>query len=222
MMKLLLSTIMLISGITVCVGQDIVTVGAETANIRNAPSARAAVIKVAKQGESFPVIAQQGAWNKVKIGNAFGWIHGNSLATVLPMIPTVDRWGDPNSKLLVLSDGTGTGTGTGTGSSGTVPSTPVERVKANSDSDSALRITYKPAAQYSETARKNQVQGTVRLRVTFLSTGEIGDVVPITELPDGLTEQAVNSARAIRFEPMRVNGEARSTTKIIEYSFSIY
>ena len=66
------------------------------------------------------------------------------------------------------------------------------------------------------------VNGTVQLKVTFLYSGEIGDIVPIKELPEGLTEQAINAAKGIRFQPKRVNGVPQSVTKIIEYSFSIY
>ena len=119
--------------------------------------------------------------------------------------------------------GAGQGTGAGQGSGSTTTERPTEPVRAApSEGDAPLKILSKPAAQYTETARKNQIQGSVRLRVVFLATGEIGDVVAITQLPDGLTDQAINAARGIRFEPMRVKGEPRTTTKIIEYTFAIY
>jgi hypothetical protein len=44
----------------------------------------------------------------------------------------------------------------------------------------------------------------------------------ITELPDGLTDQAIAAAKGIRFQPQRVNGVAKTTTKVVEYSFAIY
>ena len=211
------------SGLCVSYGQDIVTVSAETASIRSSPNAKASVIKTAKQGESFPLIAQQGAWNKVKVGKNFGWIHGNSLESALPLLRTTERpYGDTNSRFEVFADGTGTGTGTGrgtgtgvaigqgSGSTGARTALPNEPARSVPTSDTtALRILSKPRAEYTEVARRNQIQGTVRLRVVFLSTGEIGD-------------QAINAARGIRFEPMRVKGEPRSTTKVIEYGFAIY
>jgi TonB family protein len=62
----------------------------------------------------------------------------------------------------------------------------------------------------------------VRLRVTFLASGQIGSVSPVSGLSYGLTEQAIAAAKQIRFEPAKVNGVPQTVTKQIEYSFSIY
>jgi TonB family C-terminal domain len=86
----------------------------------------------------------------------------------------------------------------------------------------ALNILAKPRASYTDEARQNNVQGVVRLRVTFLASGQIGSISPVSTLPYGLTEQAIAAARNIRFEPKKVNGVAQSSVKQVEYSFSIY
>jgi TonB family protein len=85
-----------------------------------------------------------------------------------------------------------------------------------------LKITYKQKAQYTDAARTNGVQGTVTLRVTFLSSGGIGSITTIKGLPHGLTEQAIAAARAMRFEPEMIGGQARTTTRPVSFTFNIY
>lgn len=231
-MRSILLALCVFSALTISYGQDIVTVGTETANIRSAPNGKASVIRTARQGDALEVVEHRGAWNKVKIGKSFGWIHGNALETPSLQVPsTVSPFGDPNSR---LSDGQGTGTGTGrgvgtgtgrgVGSGDTAKQIKPDDPKTDEPTplNSPFRILSKPNATYTETARRNQISGTVRLRIQFLSTGEIGEIVPITELPDGLTDQAIAAAKGIRFQPQRINGVAKTTTKIVEYSFAIY
>lgn len=85
-----------------------------------------------------------------------------------------------------------------------------------------IQILSKPRATYTEQARINVVQGKVILKVTFLASGGIGNIVAVTTLGSGLTEQAIAAARQIKFIPAKVNGKAVSTTKTIEYSFAIF
>jgi TonB family protein len=85
-----------------------------------------------------------------------------------------------------------------------------------------VRILSKPRADYTQPARINEVEGAVRLRVMFLASGEIGEVIPLSGLAYGLTEQAMAAARQIRFEPATRDGIAVSVIKIVEYSFYIY
>ncbi len=85
-----------------------------------------------------------------------------------------------------------------------------------------LSLQSKPRAAYTDFARFYEITGVVRTRITFLASGEIGSVIPITKLPFGLTNQAVTAARSIRFEPAMKNGQPISVTKQVEYSFTIY
>jgi TonB family protein len=87
---------------------------------------------------------------------------------------------------------------------------------------SQMRIISKPRPNYTDKARQNQIQGKIQLRVTFLATGEIGSVSPLSSLPDGLTEQAIIAAQNIKFEPATEDGRLMTVTKLIEYNFTIY
>jgi TonB family protein len=86
----------------------------------------------------------------------------------------------------------------------------------------SLKILSKPLPQYTDEARKNNVTGTIKLRVTFLASGSIGDVIPESTLPDGLTEIAIEAAKGIKFKPATRNGEPLTVTKLVEYSFSSF
>lgn len=86
----------------------------------------------------------------------------------------------------------------------------------------ALKILDKPRAIYTNDARKNQIAGTVTLRVTFNANGSIGNIAVVNGLSDGLTEQAIAAARNIRFEPARRNGVAQTVSKQVQYTFTLY
>ncbi|MGI8469440.1 MAG: TonB family protein [Pyrinomonadaceae bacterium] len=114
--------------------------------------------------------------------------------------------------------GNGYGNGTGDGAEG-IPKMPV---KPPPPVVEPFKILSKPRANYTDTARQNQVTGVVRVRVVFLPSGSIGSVTPMNTLPYGLTDQAIAAAKQIRFEPQKSNGVPVPVTKVIEYSFSIY
>jgi TonB family protein len=85
-----------------------------------------------------------------------------------------------------------------------------------------VRLYLKPRALYTEMARKNGVEGKVQLRVVLAANGGIANVTPISELPYGLTEQAIAAARKIVFRPARRNGVKINVMKIFEYTFTMY
>jgi TonB family protein len=118
--------------------------------------------------------------------------------------------------------GNGTGSGTGDGGDGSSRTPPPPPPVAKPKVTQPMKITSKPKALYTDAGRQNQVQGTVTLRVTFLASGQIGSIAPVSGLPYGLTEQAISAARSIRFEPQMVNGSPVSVTKQVQYSFTIY
>jgi len=86
----------------------------------------------------------------------------------------------------------------------------------------ALQILSKPKALYTEEARENNIQGSVRLKIILLASGAVGSITPVTRLPYGLTEQAISAARQIRFKPKHVNGQPVSVVVTFEYGFNIY
>ena len=58
--------------------------------------------------------------------------------------------------------------------------------------------------------------------MVLAADGTVQDIVPMTTLPDGLSEQAVEAARNIEFTPAAKDGRAVSQYMIIEYNFNIY
>ncbi|HZH89791.1 MAG TPA: energy transducer TonB [Pyrinomonadaceae bacterium] len=84
------------------------------------------------------------------------------------------------------------------------------------------QITSKPEPLYTEEARKNQVTGTVRLRLILGASGAVSGITPVSRLPDGLTEKAIEAARRISFTPAEKDGRKVSQYVTIEYNFNIY
>jgi TonB family protein len=84
------------------------------------------------------------------------------------------------------------------------------------------QINSKPEPLYTEEARRNQVTGTVRLRLVLGASGSISGIVPVSRLPDGLTEKAIEAARRISFTPAEKDGRKVSQYVTIEYNFNIY
>lgn len=84
------------------------------------------------------------------------------------------------------------------------------------------QIISKPQPGYSERARSNGVEGIVHLKVELLANGTIGNVGPVTYLPNGLTERAISAARSISFTPQVVNGQPVTTEIDIYYTFSLH
>jgi TonB family protein len=107
----------------------------------------------------------------------------------------------------------GFGGGNSGGRAGTYSSSEVEQ---------RARLLFKPEPQYTEEARKNQITGTVMLRVVFSSGGEVVQIRAVRTLPFGLTEQAIAAARQIRFVPAMKDGRAVSVFMQLEYNFNLY
>lgn len=85
-----------------------------------------------------------------------------------------------------------------------------------------VRILSKPKGVYTEAARENRIEGSVRLKVNLLASGQVGSITPVVRLPFGLTEQAITAARQLKFRPKTVKGSPVSTMVTIDYSFEIY
>ena len=113
----------------------------------------------------------------------------------------------------------GSGNGPGSGSSSGLNAGPATEVRQGTN---PLRILAKPQARYTDDARVNNVQGSVRLKVTLLANGQVGSITVVNGLPDGLTEQAIAAARQLKFEPATKDGVPVSKVITIDYSFTIY
>lgn len=84
------------------------------------------------------------------------------------------------------------------------------------------RLVFKPEPQYTEEARRNQITGTVMLRVIFSSSGEVVQIQAVRTLPFGLTERAIAAARQIKFVPAMKGGQPVSVHMQLEYNFNLY
>lgn len=111
------------------------------------------------------------------------------------------------------------GYGEGNGDGGCTNYSPNESDTAD---QSKIKILSKPQARYTDAARKNDVQGSVVLKVTFLPSGKTGNISIVSGLPDGLNEQAIAAAKRICFIPPKRNGVPFAITKTVIYSFTIY
>lgn len=107
------------------------------------------------------------------------------------------------------------------GSDGNHPGEPNRVYRLPEVTQRALVIS-KPEALYSEAARRNQIMGTVVLRVVFSMSGEVTNIRALNPLPMGLTENAIAAARRIRFRPATKNGRPVSVYVQLEYNFNIY
>jgi TonB family protein len=83
-------------------------------------------------------------------------------------------------------------------------------------------IRAKAEPLYTESARKFGVTGTVRVRLILGASGEVRGITPITRLPHGLMQKAIEAARRITFEPAIKDGRPVSQYATIEYNFNIY
>ena len=88
--------------------------------------------------------------------------------------------------------------------------------------DRKARLLSRPEPTYPRRARRNNVQGTVRLRVVLAASGKVEKITVIKGLPDGLTEEAIRAARQIKFLPAERDGRKVSQSAIIEYNFTLY
>ena len=87
--------------------------------------------------------------------------------------------------------------------------------------DTEVKILEKPRAAYPKNGTVC-FQGIVRLKVAFLSTGEIGTITPVTQLPHGATENAIAAAKRIKFLPAMKDGKPVTKTFTVDFSFTIY
>jgi periplasmic protein TonB len=79
----------------------------------------------------------------------------------------------------------------------------------------------KPRPNYTEEARKNKIQGTVRTRILVGGDGTVKQVRIISPLPDGLNEEAIRAAYQMRFKPAMKNGQPVSFWVLLDIEFNL-
>lgn len=100
--------------------------------------------------------------------------------------------------------------------------TDYSRVFAQREVDTKAQLVERPKPSYTDSARQNNVQGKVVLRVVLSANGSVGSISAISGLSHGLTEQAIAAARRIRFTPAIKDGRPVSVAVTVEYNFSVY
>jgi TonB family protein len=88
--------------------------------------------------------------------------------------------------------------------------------------DVKARILEKPEPEYTEEARMDGVTGTVVLCAILTADGKITGIHTLKSLPRGLTKQALQVAREIKFVPAVKNGKPVATIIMLEYHFNLH
>ena len=146
-----------------------------------------------------------------------------------------DGGGIGTNKGLGIGEGDGPGFGPGSkGNMGGGPKDPgccgggggpdgdPNRTFRGDEVEQRARLLTKPEPQYTEEARRNQISGTVTLRVVFSSAGQVVQIRALRTLPFGLTERAIAAARDIKFVPAVKAGRPVSVHMQLEYNFNLY
>ena len=100
--------------------------------------------------------------------------------------------------------------------------TDYNRIFSGREVTQKARVLEKPEPTYTESARKFGVEGTVVLRAVFSKNGEVTNLRVVSKLPHGLTQRAIESARAIRFVPATKDGQPVSMWMELQYNFHLY
>lgn len=94
-----------------------------------------------------------------------------------------------------------------------------QRIWPHSELTTKVKFRDLPEPSYPKAAKEAGVYGSVLLWAVFGSDGKVGDILVLRGLPHGVTEETINTARRIKYEPAAVNGRPVSTTLTIEYNF---
>jgi TonB family protein len=84
----------------------------------------------------------------------------------------------------------------------------------------APRIQYLPKPNYTDDARRNRIEGNVRLEVLFGSDGRVEQVIVTQGLGFGLDAEAARAARGIVFTPGRLDDRPMSVWAGVTFHFS--
>lgn len=80
-------------------------------------------------------------------------------------------------------------------------------------------IVSKPEPWYTDEARQAGITGTVILRVVLSASGEVTNIHTFRPLPKGLTENAIEAARHLKFIPAVKDGRFVSYWVELQYNF---
>jgi protein TonB len=86
----------------------------------------------------------------------------------------------------------------------------------------APRAIYMPNPEYSESARKKKINGTVALAMIVTAEGKVRDLKVIKSLDKGLDKQALAAVSTWRFEPATKDGKPVAVHLSTDVTFRLY
>jgi len=145
---------------------------------------------------------------------------------------TADAAGPSSITTASVSGGSGTGGGAGTGHGkgvgpgneagvGTGESVDYNGVFSVGSVTVRPQILGRPTPGYTDEARRNQIEGSVRVSVLLKADGAVSDIKVARGLGYGLDEKAIEAARQLRFVPAQKDGHAVSVRLSVEFKFSL-
>jgi protein TonB len=152
--------------------------------------------------------------------------------------PNMDRWGDPQAKLVNDSNGPGSGGGMGSGSGGGLGSgtggglgpgsgggTGGGAYRAGEGGVGYPSCVFCPHPDFSDEARKAKYAGDVWLEVLVLENGRpsLNDIRVTRSLGMGLDEKAIEAVRTWQFKPMiGPNGKPVKVWATVQVTFQLF
>ena len=97
-----------------------------------------------------------------------------------------------------------------------------QKLLTGKEVDRRARLAMKPEPSYTESARRHGVTGVVVLKCVFASNGTVTSFRIVSDLPDGLTDKAIEAAKKIKFIPAIKDGKYVSIWMQLEYNFNLY
>ena len=138
---------------------------------------------------------------------------------------------DPNIR---PASGVGTGSGIGSGAGGGVGSGdgkgigPGQGFKTGGSPNAVATVVDQrpvplnaPQPRYTEEARKNKIEGVVIARVLVGADGGVKQMKITRGLPDGLDEQAIQTAYQMRFKPAIKDGQPVAFWQLVQIEFTL-
>lgn len=88
------------------------------------------------------------------------------------------------------------------------------------DATEPPKILALPEFEYPESARKNGVEGKLKIALTLAKNGTVQEVVVEQSLPHGVTEAVTNELKQLRFLPAKRNAEPVDSKMFFEFVIS--
>lgn len=97
-----------------------------------------------------------------------------------------------------------------------------EKIYTRQEVDKNFKPVMNFHPQYTEAARQQRVTGTVVLQCTLAADGNVRSIRVISGLPHGLTENAIQSARKLKFIPAMKDGKYVSVSTQFVFKFDLF